>query len=45
VGSAVLTSQGSKRWPKALAAVAGLPGGHSGLGGVVPVNLLMSKEK
>ena len=41
----MLTSQGSERWPKALAAVAGLPSGRSRLGGVVSVNLLVSEEK
>ena len=38
-------SQDAKRWSKALAAVAGLPGGRSGLGRVIPVNLLASEEK
>jgi len=41
----VLTSQGSERWPKALATVAGPPGGRSELSEVVSVNLLASEEE
>ena len=41
----VLTLQGSERWPKALATVAGPPGGRSELSEVVPANLFMSEEE
>ena len=40
----LLTSQGSEGEPKALATVAGPPGGRSGLGEAVSVNPLASKE-